>query len=90
MRIIHWLLSSLILFVDWLTTPKGIQRDEEVQAEINEQTSVLTLYQYKACPFCVKVIRKVPELITFSQSNGIINSSARHKEVKIYCYNLKL
>ena len=62
MRIIHWLLGSLILFVVWLTTPKGIQRAEEVQAEINEQASVLTLYQYKACPFCVKVRRSLKRL----------------------------
>jgi len=62
MRIIHWLLGSLILFVDWLTTPKGIQRAEDIQAAINEQTSVLTLYQYKACPFCVKVRRSLKRL----------------------------
>ena len=57
MRIIHWILGSLILFFDWLTTPKGIQRTEEVQAAINKQSKSITLYQYKACPFCVKVRR---------------------------------
>ena len=59
MRIIHQLLGALILLIDWLTTPKGIKRGEEVQAAINEQTKVLTLYQYKACPFCVKVRRSI-------------------------------
>jgi glutaredoxin len=57
MRIIHWFLGSLILLIDWLTTPKGIKRSEEEQAAIKEQTKVLTLYQYRACPFCVKVRR---------------------------------
>jgi len=57
MRFIHWFLGSLILFFDWLTTPKGIQRTEDVQAAINKQTKSITLYQYKACPFCVKVRR---------------------------------
>lgn len=59
MRIIHWLLGSLILLIDWLTTPRGIQRSEAVQATINEQTKAFTLYQYKACPFCVKVRRSM-------------------------------
>ena len=59
MRIIHWLLGSLILFVDWLTTPKGIQRPAEVQAAIDEQAQNITLYQYKASPFCVKVRRSM-------------------------------
>ncbi len=57
MRIIHWVLGSLILFVDWMTTPKGIQRSAELQAEINEQIQNMTLYQYNACPFCVRVRR---------------------------------
>ncbi len=59
MRIIHWVLGSIILFLDWLTTPKGIQRPEDVQAAVNEQTKAITLYQYKACPFCVKVRRSM-------------------------------
>lgn len=62
MRIIHWLLGSLILFLDWLTTPKGIQRPAEKQAAIDEQTQNITLYQYKACPFCVKVRRTLKRL----------------------------
>jgi glutaredoxin len=57
MRIIHWILGSLILFFDWLTPPKGIKRADAVQAAINEQLKGITLYQYKACPFCVKVRR---------------------------------
>jgi glutaredoxin len=62
MSIIRWILGSLILFVDWLTTPKGIQRAKEVQTAIDEQASALTLYQYKACPFCVKVRRSMKRL----------------------------
>ena len=59
MRIIHKLLGSLILLIDWLTTPKGIQRTADIQSAINEQTKAITLYQYKACPFCVKVRRSM-------------------------------
>ena len=59
MRIIHWFLGTLILFVDWLTTPKGIQRSADAQAAITEQAKAITLYQYKACPFCVKVRRSM-------------------------------
>ena len=57
MRIIHWFVGSLILFFDWLTSPKGIKRSNDLQATINKKTNSLTLYQYKACPFCVKVRR---------------------------------
>ena len=62
MRIIHWFLGSLILLLDWLTTPKSIQRSVDIQTAINEQTQNIILYQYKACPFCVKVRRSLKRL----------------------------
>jgi len=57
MPIIRWLLGSLILFFNWVFNPKGIKRAVELQTSINTQTAKLALYQYKACPFCVKVRR---------------------------------
>ncbi len=41
----------------WAFTPRSVNRDAEQQARIDEQTARLTLYQYEACPFCVKVRR---------------------------------
>lgn len=57
MVVVRWLLGSLILFFDWLFTPKSVKRDAAVQAHIDRQTAHLSLYQFKACPFCVKVRR---------------------------------
>jgi len=62
MRIIHFFLGRLILFINWLTTPKSIKRRAEMQTAIDEQCRTLTLYQYKACPFCVKVRRTLKRL----------------------------
>lgn len=59
MVIVRWILGSIILLLDWITTPKGIQRGADRQAAIEEQTKAITLYQYKACPFCVKVRRSM-------------------------------
>ncbi len=57
MRIIRGILGAIILFFDWVFTPKGIKRDAELQKKIDEHTAGLSLYQFKACPFCVKVRR---------------------------------
>jgi len=59
MFIIHKIVGALILFIDWLTSPKGTKRSEEKQHLVNKQAESLTLYQYKACPFCVKVRRSM-------------------------------
>ena len=57
MQIIRLILGKLILLYNWLFTPRGIQRNPELQASIDQQTAGLALYQYEACPFCVKVRR---------------------------------
>jgi glutaredoxin len=57
MFIVRAILGALILFFNWVFTPKSIEREASEQALINAETRKLTLYQYAACPFCVKVRR---------------------------------
>jgi glutaredoxin len=57
MQLIRLILGKLILLLDWLFTPNSIRRDPALQLSIDQQTSSLTLYQYQACPFWVKVRR---------------------------------
>jgi glutaredoxin len=81
MRIIHWLLGSLILFFNWLTPPKGIKRPADVQAAIDEQLKSLTLYQYKACPFCVKVRRALKRQSLPIETRDAKRSAAAREEL---------
>jgi glutaredoxin len=55
MVVIRWLLARIILLVDFIFHPRGIKRDQKTQDEFDQATSKLALYQYAACPFCVKV-----------------------------------
>ena len=57
MQFIRLILGKLILLGNWIFTPKGIERGPELQASVDQQTASLKLYQYEACPFCVKVRR---------------------------------
>lgn len=57
MVIIRAILGALILFFNWVFTPKSIKREASEQALIDVETTKLALYQYAACPFCVKVRR---------------------------------
>jgi glutaredoxin len=57
MAIIRWVLGRLILLIDALTAPRGVARPTEAQEKLDQQTARLALYQFKACPFCVKVRR---------------------------------
>ena len=62
MKFIRWILGKIILSVDALTRPKPMQRSAGEQAKIDAQTPQMALYQYLACPFCVKVRRQMRRL----------------------------
>ena len=62
MRLIRWPIGRLILLLDYLTSPKPPQRDPAEQARLDEQTRKLALYQFVACPFCVKTRRALRRL----------------------------
>jgi len=57
MKLIRWFLGRVILALDFLTRPKPIKRTSESQKKIDEKSSQFSLYQFQACPFCVKVRR---------------------------------
>ena len=56
------MLIPLVLLWEIVTTPKGIVRPADAQAKIDEQTRHMALYQFKTCPFCIKVRREIRRL----------------------------
>lgn len=61
-RTLRLLLTPFVLLWERLTTPKGIERSPEAQRQIDAQTAQLALYQFRSCPFCIKVRREMRRL----------------------------
>jgi glutaredoxin len=59
---VRWVLGQIIIFIDWITRPKPVQRSAEAQAEVDEQTRNMALYEFQMCPFCVKTRRQIHRL----------------------------
>ena len=57
MKFIRWLLGKLILILDRLFSPAPIKRSAEEQQKVDAALAGLSLYEFQACPFCVKVRR---------------------------------
>ena len=96
MSIIRWLLGSLILVLNWVFTPRSIKRDAQAQTAIDEQIGQLTLYQYKACPFCVKVRRAMKRQGLDIEVRDVKRSAAAKSELlagggtlKVPCLRIK-
>ena len=59
MKFIRWFLGRLILTFDFLTRPKPILREKFRQEKVDVITTKYSMYQFNACPFCVKVRRQI-------------------------------
>ena len=55
-------LGQLIIFIDFITRPRKLQRSPEAQTEVNQAAAHMALYQFRACPFCVKTRRALHKL----------------------------
>jgi glutaredoxin len=59
MIVIRWVLGQIILILDFITSPKPVVREAAAQKAIDGVTASMSMYQFKACPFCVKVRREL-------------------------------
>ncbi len=55
-------LGQLIVLLDLVSRPAKLKRDPAAQARVEEQARGLSLYQFHACPFCVKTRRTLHRL----------------------------
>ena len=55
-------LGQLIIFLSFITRPSKMKRTAQAQAEVDQAAANLSLYQFHACPFCVKTRRTLRRL----------------------------
>jgi len=54
--------GGLMAFVSYLTRPRKIKRSAEAQAIADAKAKNMSMYQFFACPFCIKTRRTVHRL----------------------------
>ena len=88
-------LGRLIVLIDWIFSPEKLKRTEVEQAKIDKQVDSLKLYQFYACPFCIKTRRTIKRL---NLPMGTRNAQAGQfraellaggGEVKVPCLRIK-
>ncbi len=77
-KTLRLLLGPLMLLKERLTRPAAIQRAAEKQAEVARRCQSLTLYQFKTCPFCIKVRQEMHRLaLPITQRDAQHDAAAR-------------
>ena len=81
MQVIRLILGKLILLFNWVFTPRSLKRDPVQQANVDQQAASLTLYQYEACPFCVKVRRSMKRQALTIATRDVKRSESAKEEL---------
>lgn len=61
-KTLRLILGPVMLLRERLTRPAGRVRAAPAQAAVDQQCQSLTLYQFKTCPFCIKVRQEMRRL----------------------------
>jgi glutaredoxin len=61
-NLIRNLLGSIIAFFDVITRGAKFKRPAQAQQQIKEELKALSLYQFFACPFCIKTRRALHKM----------------------------
>lgn len=61
-KFIRQALGYVIVLLDLVSRPKKLKRSSEAQAKVQADIANMSLYQFYACPFCIKTRRALHRL----------------------------
>jgi len=89
-------LGQVVILVDFLTRPGKKKRSPQAQAAVDASAQDLTLYQFHACPFCVKTRRtlrrlNVPVALRDAKNNELDRQTLLNEggKIKVPCLRIE-
>ena len=75
-------LGAIIALISWLIPVSKVKRDTQAQQKVDQQTANIELYQFFACPFCIKTRRAIRRLnLKIATRNAQPQDSAYRQEM---------
>lgn len=81
-RGVRLVLTPVMLVSEKLSTPKAIERSAEEQARVDAETRQLALYQFRTCPFCIKVRKEIARLGLNIETRDAQHDPQRRQELE--------
>jgi glutaredoxin len=95
-NLIRNLVGYIVVLIDLVTRGSKLKRTPEKQKQVNEEVKDLTLYQFFACPFCIKTRRAMYKLnLPIEKRNASEGSIYRNEllegggRVKVPCLRIE-
>ena len=96
MKFVRWFLGRIVLFLNFITWPRAGKRDAQKQQQVEVELKSYSLYQFNACPFCVKVRRSMQRLnlpveLRDAKPEGPFREELKQQggEVKVPCLRIE-
>ncbi|WP_177411117.1 MULTISPECIES: glutathione S-transferase N-terminal domain-containing protein [unclassified Pseudomonas] len=96
MKALRVSLGQAVILVDFLTRPRKKKRSPQAQAAVDAAAKGLTLYQFHACPFCVKTRRtlrrlNVPVALRDAKNNPLDRQALLNNggKIKVPCLRIE-
>lgn len=61
-RGVRLVLTPVMIISEKLSTPNAVERSAAEQADVDQACEKLALYQFRTCPFCIKVRKEIARL----------------------------
>ncbi|MGM0481462.1 MAG: glutaredoxin family protein [Pseudomonadota bacterium] len=81
-RLVRLILMPFMIVGEKLSTPKGVERSAEEQAKVDQACEKLALYQFKTCPFCIKVRKQMARLSLPIETCDAQHDAAARKQLE--------
>ena len=80
-KLVHLIVGPIILAWESLTSPKGIQRPAGEQQAVDQRTLQMVLYQFRMCPYCVKVRHAIKRLSLNIETHDVLREAAAREQL---------
>jgi glutaredoxin len=96
LKLLRESLGQLIVMINFITLPRKMKRNTDIQKNVNNQVKNMSLYQFKRCPFCVRTRRNIHKLnLPIEYRDASRGSSHRDElqteggEIKVPCLRIE-
>ena len=95
-KTLRLILGPFLLLWEFLARPRGVVRPQADQESIDRDCQNLALYQFKTCPFCIKVRQEMRRLSLTIRMLDVQHDETQREEllagggeIKVPCLRIK-
>lgn len=80
-KTLRFVIGPLMLLWELVTRPRGLVRAPAAQEKLDQQCRQLVLYQYRTCPFCIRVRQEIRRLSLKLERRNVAKEGSNREDL---------